>query len=433
MQRVLRRGILQAKLIVNQPGDVFEQEADRVAEAVVNGGAVSLGAPTAESGTAKAKGACACGGTCDDCQRKVEVVQRPTTGSADVPATAPRIVHEVFQSTGQPLAPGIRNEMEPSFGADFGEVRVHSNSRAAESARAVKALAYTFGRNIVFGDGQFTPQTAAGKLLLAHELTHVLQQSRPPSSGIRFLQRAPETGKVKGGENKGKKETAKKKEAECDPAEGTLAEVRSIPETTAGVLGVTKPEDLTFKFVPLFKKGTCSAEVTEASLSFRHFVAVKAGTYKTGTMKPTSGNCQGKAVTTYLTISPQLADRIKQAEIEHCRDAHQAFDLTFGKFNKAARDMKVGFPAKDQSDCNLKASSRALKATGVDSAKWIPVAVCLFGKSQKRDQNGWHSVESGNPVYSKDCKSAAYTPDATTTLKEVGKHSSEDLVKGCGE
>src|SRR6185369_18043496 len=65
---------------------------------------------------------------------------------------------------------------EPRFVHDFSRVRVHTDARAAESARAVNALAYTVGRDVVFGDGQYAPGTSGGRHTLAHELTHVLQQ-----------------------------------------------------------------------------------------------------------------------------------------------------------------------------------------------------------------------------------------------------------------
>ncbi len=78
---------------------------------------------------------------------------------------------------GRPLEPSVRSEMESKLGHDFSGVRVHADARAAESARGVRALAYTLGRDIVFGPGQYTPETSAGRRLLAHELTHVVQQS----------------------------------------------------------------------------------------------------------------------------------------------------------------------------------------------------------------------------------------------------------------
>lgn len=89
----------------------------------------------------------------------------------------PSIVHNVLRSPGQPLDAATRAFMEPRFGHDFSNVRVHTDAKAAESARAVNALAYTVGREVVFGAGQYIPGTAMGQKLMAHELTHVAQQS----------------------------------------------------------------------------------------------------------------------------------------------------------------------------------------------------------------------------------------------------------------
>jgi hypothetical protein len=91
-------------------------------------------------------------------------------------AEAPSIVHEVLRSPGQPLDPDTRAFMEPRFGWDFSKVRVHTDSLAADSAKEVKARAYTVGHDVVFAANQFSMATAEGKTLLAHELTHVVQQ-----------------------------------------------------------------------------------------------------------------------------------------------------------------------------------------------------------------------------------------------------------------
>lgn len=114
---------------------------------------------------------------CEGCRRKREgTLQRAAVNG--VPANSvPPIVHDVLNTPGQPLDAGARAFMEPRFGHDFSGVRVHTDARAAESARSVNALAYTVGRNVVFGTGQYAPETDAGKKLLAHELTHVVQQS----------------------------------------------------------------------------------------------------------------------------------------------------------------------------------------------------------------------------------------------------------------
>jgi predicted chitinase len=86
-------------------------------------------------------------------------------------------VNEALDSPGQSLDVSTRAEMESRFGHDFGDVRVHADATAANAARAVNALAYTLGKDIVFRTGAYEPHTQAGKRLLAHELTHVVQQS----------------------------------------------------------------------------------------------------------------------------------------------------------------------------------------------------------------------------------------------------------------
>ncbi len=97
---------------------------------------------------------------------------------------APPIVHEVLHSPGHPLDTDTRAHMESRFGHDLSQVRVHTDEKAAKSARAVNAQAYTMGCNVVFGAGQYTPGTVASEQLLAHELTHVIQQRERPVSMI---------------------------------------------------------------------------------------------------------------------------------------------------------------------------------------------------------------------------------------------------------
>jgi hypothetical protein len=182
--------------------------------------------------------ACACGqhnhagGECAECKKKHLSLQRFAANQAE-PASVPSIVHEVLRSPGQPLDPATRIFMEPRFGHDFSQVptqenrsmlepanltigaphdafeqeadmmaqrvmsqpanstsiaydfssvRVHTDGKAAESARAVNALAYTVGRDIVFDAGKFAPETHGGRQLIAHELTHVVQQESLPAA-----------------------------------------------------------------------------------------------------------------------------------------------------------------------------------------------------------------------------------------------------------
>jgi len=174
----LRSTALQPKLIVGQANDPQEREADRVADQVMRLATPQAGQPTPALASAprlKINRKCA---PCDDeeeikLQRKGEI-----GGHVNEAAVAPRIVNEALSSPGRPLSPTTRAFMEPRFGRDFSQVRVHAGSEAAKSARSVNALAYTVGHDIVFGNDRLEDETAAGRTLLAHELAHVVQQSQ---------------------------------------------------------------------------------------------------------------------------------------------------------------------------------------------------------------------------------------------------------------
>ena len=126
---------------------------------------------------------CACGThtsggeTCSDCRRKQEALQRKAASGRGAPEI-PSSVHRTLASPGRALDGATRGFMEPRLGHDFSHVRVHADAEAAASARAVGALAYTVGPNIVFDHGRYDPASAHGRRLLAHELVHVVQQGR---------------------------------------------------------------------------------------------------------------------------------------------------------------------------------------------------------------------------------------------------------------
>jgi len=177
-------GWIQAKLTVSQPGDADEREADRVADQIMRmptDHASPVTIATSQSPTPSLE-RCAC----DGCARE-EKVQRK--GSPD---QAGGSVHRVdsaigsridaLRGTGQPLGREERGFFEPRLGVDLSHVRVHSGGEATAAATALHARAFTVGRDVVFGAGQFAPATTPGRSLLAHELTHVVQQGRAATS-----------------------------------------------------------------------------------------------------------------------------------------------------------------------------------------------------------------------------------------------------------
>jgi hypothetical protein len=124
---------------------------------------------------------CACGAhagagaPCDECKKREGQVQRRAASPAS-PEKVPPIVYDVLEAPGRPLDAETCGFFEARLGHDFSKVRVHTDAPAAESARAVNALAYTVGGDVVFGAGQYQPNATAGRQLLGHELMHVVQQ-----------------------------------------------------------------------------------------------------------------------------------------------------------------------------------------------------------------------------------------------------------------
>jgi hypothetical protein len=166
-------GMLQPKLVVGAVDDPLEHEADRVADQVIR----MPGSPPGISAAAVQVSR-----KCAACEEKEHtVLQAKREGSAGVSGDIPSVVHDVLRSPGQPLDSASLTFFEPRFQYDFSGVRVHADTKAAASAQAVGALAYAVGRHVVFDTDRYAPLTAAGRTLLAHELTHVVQQPHADS------------------------------------------------------------------------------------------------------------------------------------------------------------------------------------------------------------------------------------------------------------
>jgi hypothetical protein len=195
--------MVQTKLRLSQPGDRYEREADRVADAVVDGGTVSEVVPGVGAAIAR--------------QADEEEAQAADTASPDVDpedaivpdesgmpkrasgvSAAPRSAEVAIPHTGGvPLAEGPRRHMEERIGFDFSPVRIHADGEAASAASSLNALAFTVGNRIFFDHGRYEPTTPAGQRLLAHELTHVAQQSemgQTAAAQTKLVQRACNSG-----------------------------------------------------------------------------------------------------------------------------------------------------------------------------------------------------------------------------------------------
>ncbi|HXT27537.1 MAG TPA: DUF4157 domain-containing protein [Candidatus Eisenbacteria bacterium] len=180
--QLLDAGAVQAKLRVSQPGDADEREADRLASQVVS-----------DQPSAVIQRKCSCsekGEPCSQCgdeELKIGRKNRPNT-----PAVSSVSDHFLDGlGPGDPLEPSLRTSMESRLGHDFSGVRVHSDALAAGSARAVNARAFTLGNHVVFGEQEYAPHTPGGQKLLAHELTHTVQQGAAPGLARSAARRRP--------------------------------------------------------------------------------------------------------------------------------------------------------------------------------------------------------------------------------------------------
>ncbi len=159
--------IVQPKMTVSEPGDPYEQEADQVAESVMRMTSVPPVAPPADNPDTPD----------DNVLRTRHYLQKssdPLGGSAVTPDME-RGIHQSLQG-GVPLPKSERDFFEPRLGADLSNVKVHTDSQASKSAQDLQAHAYTVGSDIAFAPGKYEPGSSAGRKLMAHELTHVIQQ-----------------------------------------------------------------------------------------------------------------------------------------------------------------------------------------------------------------------------------------------------------------
>ncbi|MDB5133752.1 MAG: hypothetical protein JWP37_355 [Mucilaginibacter sp.] len=175
----------QPKLIVNKPGDQYEQEADAMAGHVMRMSDPSIGQNflfKSMSHEVQRK--------CQQCEEEDKHVhRRESSGNEMQNSNGVDDYVNTLGSSGQPLPQASRGFFESRLGHDFSNVRIHNDSIAAKSAQSINALAYTSSNNIVFNSGQYSLDTDSGKKLMAHELTHVVQQTKQSDPAANMLSR----------------------------------------------------------------------------------------------------------------------------------------------------------------------------------------------------------------------------------------------------
>ncbi len=171
--------VIQTKLAINRPGDEFEQEADRIAHQVMRMETPTPVPPATTTASPTIQRKCACGGSCSKCKgdqpenependQEHKLLQRkPADATTSHPLAVPPAVHQVLSSPGRPLDAATRAYMEPRFGHDFSQIRIHADQTAARAAHLISADAYTVGNHIAFAANRFDPGSWSGRALPA--------------------------------------------------------------------------------------------------------------------------------------------------------------------------------------------------------------------------------------------------------------------------
>jgi hypothetical protein len=244
---------------LSHPDDAHEREADRVADIVmrttVRGSTSTLPSmPTVQR-------------VCADCEEGISTRERTgqpviaaqathvhrlasTYGASQVSVPVAANIHDM-QGGGAPLSAATRALFEPRFGADFSHVRVHTGGRADSTAKAISAKAFTAGSDIVFATGQYSPESHEGQHLLAHELTHVVQQDPGTRRLDSTLEHPPATTLRRDGKVDVQRFIAAGRHASIQRAGGTTAEKPAIPAAGGpNKVGFVREDGLNLRVAP---------------------------------------------------------------------------------------------------------------------------------------------------------------------------------------
>ncbi|MCA9997544.1 MAG: DUF4157 domain-containing protein, partial [Anaerolineales bacterium] len=313
---------LQTKLTVNEPDDEYEQEADEVAEAVMRMPASATPPPPNDDG---------------EDEQLATRIQRFGGESVEVaPDTESRISQ--MKGGGAPLSAVDRAFFESRMGVDFSHVRIHTGAEAVDTARTLQAKAYTTGADIAFDDGEYEPGTVNGRQLLAHELTHVVQQgaSAPLSRKVQRRQNneaAPETATMVAAPTP----DADSNQTVDGALETTLPDVTTAENGEAAAPAASPPVAETVLPPTVAETAGQTAESTTADLP-------------TNLAQPGAASSEPKPETSTTTAPPSGEDKVSEGERAPASAAEDPqFQAAVQDVGGAAAGQKVHDPATAKS------------------------------------------------------------------------------------
>jgi Domain of unknown function (DUF4157) len=320
----LKPFFFQPRLSISKPGDHHEREADAKADKIMRLTDNFLNQnpffkPAHHTIQRK----------CQTCEEKDKHVNRKESSSADIGNSSGLDSYiSSLSSSGQLISQASRQFFEPRFGHNFSNVKIHTDTVAAKSAQSINALAYTTGNNIVFNSGQYSPDSISGKKLMAHELTHVVQQRAQTSNNV-INRAAIHTGRIL---NEGDcQHLACNSEWACDDPKGFLC--------PAGTTHAGK------KKRPLF---TCDAKCENNIPCGDNYMAIPHSRWKS-----VHHNCNQDLVVcanhTFIHASPR--DRSN-------KEAWELSPTLLSNLGAASGDIKDGAIYPDENDAAFKKDSR---------------------------------------------------------------------------
>jgi hypothetical protein len=372
--------------------------------------------------------------------------------------TAPPIVDQVLQSSGQPLDASTCALMERRFGYDFANVRIYRDAQAAESARAVNANAYTVGSQIVFDSSRYAPETEEGRRLLAHELTHVVQQGQVTPADRNFRSSdSPVPGVTPSLKTSVTIARQPKSKDDPDPplgggktsppvqlpvcnAQGVDQFIPDPQAPKAHLWGLTQlsgagGEQPDFKVAAAPSGKGVVVQPTKASIPPIPMQFMKPGRYL-DQLSSISGQEGGAlppgSYQVVWSVTKEGSERIRAGEQEHCNDFQLAFYFSLYRFAEIVNQM-----ATQGTEFPNEAAARAALArqVAIEPAKLPGYFKCLGDKmAEKRDSSHWHTpppakAERATVEYDSTLrKNVAVVEINQKALPEVGKHPSITLL-----
>jgi hypothetical protein len=450
---------IQPKLTINQPNDIYEQEADAAAEKVMRMPDAKTDSlffrPKPLPLTSVQRRCAACEQEeklqrkedeeeqpiqlklakefdvqrkCSHCEEEEKLQMKGET-NAGGGMVAPSAVHDVINSSGQKLDEGTRGFMESRFGYDFGNVQIHNDSLAHQSSSEINALAYAHGNHIVFGSGQYQPSANSWKRLLAHELTHVIQQTVNAGITNPVIQRRTP------GQELIPPQKDKETEFICNPTpvthKGFVEKGKELNFDPKGAFGITVFLGQNAILPAVQLNGKNHLEPTRSSVTIPSVYIQKDELFPDeGGKTLHTDTCDSDAL--HYLITSDGASKIAEGENEHCSDFRLAFNMSLAKYTTAVNKLaKAKTKFKNLSTANEKLK----KITGIHPDDWADTFICLTKKTRLRDSSDHRPppLMTATPYPTQEHCRFPVVRIWSKTYPEIGLHPSKDIVKmdGC--